>query len=169
MTIGTVYTAKPIPPEERVTTYVPAGPLTIGVEMRALDETVLVGHLEDANAQQRAEVAANKAAVVDDGGISLHVCATAGRREYVRFDCFREEPHYHYIFSDGVTQEIMKFDEVAHGDMLDWALRQLATRLPQMLSKAGADELVASFDQAALDAALPEVRTECDRALNALA
>ena len=33
----------------------------------------------------------------DDFGATLHVCGTADGLEYLRFDCFENEPHYHYI------------------------------------------------------------------------
>src|SRR5262249_25247528 len=119
---------------------------------------------KDATPEQQAEIAANKPANLSDGGVSVHVCATEGRTEYLRFDCFRIEPHYHYISTSGTSQEIIKFDTVANGDMLDWAIGGIGPRLPDMLRRAGATQLADGVDPAAIEKALPELRAACERA-----
>ncbi|HSS09257.1 MAG TPA: hypothetical protein VLL25_05200, partial [Acidimicrobiales bacterium] len=60
MSIGTVYTVMPIPPEEDVTTYVVAGAITVGVEIRAVDNALVGEHFKDSTPEQLAEIAANK-------------------------------------------------------------------------------------------------------------
>jgi hypothetical protein len=164
MPIGTVYTVMPIPPEEKVTTYVPAGAITVGVEVRVVDDALVGAQFKDATPQQQAEIAANKPANLSDGGVSLHVCSSRDRTEYVRFDCFRIEPHYHYISGSGGSQEIIKFDTVANGDMLDWAVDRITSRLPVMLRRAGATQLAHEVDAAAIEKALPQLQAACDEA-----
>jgi hypothetical protein len=164
MPIGTIYTVMPIPPEDDVTTYVTAGALTLGVEVRVVDDALVGKQFKDATPQQQAEIAANKAANLNDGGVSVHVCSSQDRREYVRFDCFRIEPHYHYISTAGDSQEIIKFDTVAHGDMLEWAISRITTRLPEMLHRAGATRLADEVDPAEIEKALPQIRAACDQA-----
>ena len=77
--------------------------------------------------------------------------------EYLRFDMFEREPHYHYILPTGEKQTIMEYDRVALGEMLPWALHQLRTRLPEMLSFAGGDDLIPRIDRGRLEASLIEV------------
>jgi hypothetical protein len=55
----------------------------------------------------------------------------------------------------------VKFDSVAHGDMMEWALGRLGDRLPQMLARAGATDLAEAVDPGAVSAALPRVRAAC--------
>jgi hypothetical protein len=164
MPIGTVYTVMPIPPEEEVTTYVAAGAVTLGVEVRVVDDALVGAQFKDATPEQQAEIAANKPANLNDGGVSVHVCSSVDRTEYLRFDCFRIEPHYHYISSSGDSQEIIKFDTVANGDMLEWAIGRITTRLPEMLRRAGATQLAGKVDAAAIQRVVPEFRAACDEA-----
>jgi hypothetical protein len=96
-----------------------------------------------------------------DEGVSLHVNGTADGHEYLRFDVFDGEPHYHYVHrvpegADPVNQ-VCDYDVNAHGDMLTWALDCIRTRLPQMLPHAGGADLVGQIDRAQLDAALDHV------------
>ena len=161
MSVGTVYTIMPIPPAPAATEYFPAGAVTIGVEARGLDNALIAEHFSDITPEQQAEIDANKPADLDDGGVSIHVCASGSLEEYVRFDCFRGDPHYHYITAAEGHQEIVKFDSVAHGDMIEWALGRLADRLPEMLARAGARDLARAVDPAAVSAALPRVRAAC--------
>ena len=164
MPIGTVYTVMPIPPEEEVTTYVPAGAVTLGVEVRVVDDALVGAQFKNATPEQQAEIAANKPANLNDDGVSVHVCASEDRTEYVRFDCFRIEPHYHYISSSGDSQEIIKFDTVANGDMLEWAIGRITTRLPEMLRRAGATQLAGEVDAAVIQKVLPQIQAACDEA-----
>jgi hypothetical protein len=161
LSVGTVYTIMPIPPEAGATEYFPAGAVTIGVEARALDNALIADHFSDITPEQQAEIDANKPADLDDGGVSIHVCASGSLEEYVRFDCFRGDPHYHYITPAEGHQEIVKFDSVAHGDMLEWALSRLVDRLPQMLARAGATHLAGAVDTGAVHTVLPRVRAAC--------
>ena len=151
---GTVYTVPPIPPDAEHTTWVDAGALRIGVEWRNLDETEL-----DANYEGKAmeEIQAAITGNVQDNGVSLHVAGAEDAHEYLRFDMFEHEPHYHYIERSGEKQTIIEFDRVALGEMLPWALHQLRTRLPEMLAYAGGADLLAKLDREQLEASLTQV------------
>ena len=164
MTLGTVYTIMPIPPEAGATKYFPAGDVTIGVETRGVDDALVAEHFADVTPEQQAEIDANKPADLDDGGVSIHVCATRDLVEYLRFDCFRIEPHYHYITPAQGHQEVVRFDRAAQGDMVDWALGRLEHHLPEMLSRAGAGDLAAAVDRAEVAQVLPQVRAACEAA-----
>jgi hypothetical protein len=96
------------------TTYIPAGPLTFGIEYR---------HLQT------------------DQGICIHVFGdlNGSQEEFLRFDCFERAPHYHYAWS--TDDQYVALDTTAEGDPLHWTLDRLRTRLPAMLIRAGAGEL----------------------------
>ena len=142
----TRYDVMPIPPVEAHTEWFEAGALAIGVEYRLVDEAVAAARQVEA-------------AVLDDRGVSLHVVGDVDgvRREVLRFDCFVEDPHYHYVSWRAKANEVLHVDPVADGDPLAWALERLRTRLPQMLARAGAPELAAAVDAAVIAAALPRV------------
>src|SRR5262249_47081166 len=75
----------------------------------------------------------------------------------LRFDCFQEDPHYHYVSWSARSNEMLHMDPVADGDPLAWALERLRTRLPQMLERAGAAEAAARVDLRRVDALPPRV------------
>src|SRR5665213_568962 len=80
----------PIPPVERNTERFTAGAVTIGVEFRVLTDALIAA---------MGKKAAPEIGSLDDAGVSIHVFVKAadGDLERLRFDCFRKEPHYHYI------------------------------------------------------------------------
>jgi hypothetical protein len=84
--------------------------------------------------------------------------------EYLRLDCFDDEPHYHYVYNDERAQDRVFLDPTLDGDPMEWALERLRTRMPEVLEKVGASELAAQVDQSAINAALPEVRAAIERA-----
>jgi hypothetical protein len=152
---GTEYTVPPIPPDPEHTTWIPAGALSIGVECRLLDEAELAANYEG---EQMEEIrAALRDSTVQDGGVSIHVAGAEDGHEYLRFDLFERDPHYHYIEPSGKRQTIVQYDRVAMGDMLAWALGRLRQRLPQMLERAGGAALVEKLDGALLEAGLARV------------
>jgi len=85
----------------------------------------------------------------------------------VRFDCFDDEPHYHYnhrVEPGGeVVNHVVGFDAVAHGPMLPWALDCLRTRLPEMLAQAGGGDLVSQLDAALVERAIDDVEVTAQR------
>jgi hypothetical protein len=59
---------------------------------------------------------------------------------------------------------MIQLDPVADGDPLAWALERIRARLPQMLERAGAADVAARVDFAALEEALPRVTQAAFRA-----
>lgn len=150
--LGRWYDVMPIAIVDAASVEVVAGPVTLVVESRKLTEEHIV---ESARAQDKLE-AIDDSAGIDDGGPSLHVLGTADRLEYLRFDCFENEPHYHYVRNDLQANVVVRLDSFAEGDPSRWALDRVRHRLPEMLENAGAAELA--------DAAR-RVRPQVERAL----
>ena len=159
--IGKVYNIPPQPPDAAHTRWIPAGALTIGVEYRDVTPEALEATYAD-NPEQLAEMLAKSPdGGFADEGVSLHVNGTADGHEYLRFDVFADEPHYHYVHNTGAAGEtvnnVIDFDAVASGDMLAWALERLRTRLPEMLQEAGGDAVAAAVDPDMVARAVGEV------------
>lgn len=152
----------PIPPLEERTAWFPAGRLRIGVEVRRLDDAIAAAaELEAASGDERGRTEG-----LDDRGVALHVCAEQDGewREFLRFDCFDEDPHYHYLSWRDRRNEMLHLDPHADGDPLAWALERIRTRLPQMLERAGEPEVARRVDPVALEAVLPRVSEAAFRA-----
>ena len=164
---GTVYTVPPIPPDAEHTTWVDAGAISIGVEYRLLDDAELAANYQG---EQMDEIkSATGGNAVQDKGVSLHVAGADDGHEYLRFDLFQGEPHYHYIEPSGNKQTIVDFDRVALGPMLPWALTQIRTRLGAMLAFAGGEALVPKLDAGRIEASLVDVEKLAREAEAALA
>ena len=58
----------------------------------------------------------------DDHGASLHVFGAEDGLEHLRFDCFEQEPHYHYIDQAEVGNTVVRIDELAVGDPIEFTL-----------------------------------------------
>jgi hypothetical protein len=152
---GIEYTVAPIPPDPEHTTWIEAGALRFGVEFRLLDDAELAANYEGREMEEiRAALQERR---IQDNGVSIHVAGAQDGHEYLRFDLFEHDPHYHYIEPSGERQSVVHFDRVAMGEMLPWALGQLRHRLPQMLERAGGRDLVPKLDRARLDAAIARV------------
>jgi hypothetical protein len=95
----------------------------------------------------------------NDFGASLHVYGTDDGLEHLRFDCFEDQPHYHYIDPDEMANVIVRLDDVAEDDPIDWTTSRLRTRLPEMLDFAGAHRVAAAVreDLPAVLAAVDQV------------
>lgn len=145
--LGRTYAVMPIAMVPEACTPYPAGPVTFVVEERRLDDAAI---LDSAAAQGRLD-AVDTPTGVDDGGPSLHVLGTDDGVERLRFDCFEQEPHYHYIRPDERANVVVRIDTHAEGDPLEWALARVGARLPEMLDHAGAPDLAAAV-RAAPDA-----------------
>lgn len=165
--IGVIYNMAPQPPSEKDTTWFPAGALTIGVEFRDVNPDDLLDLYKDDPEQLKELLEKSPDGGFADNGVSLHVNDAASGHEYLRFDVFDNEPHYHYIHdsTDPIVNNVVVFDPFAHGDMLPFAVACLRNRLAEMLPRAGAAELAAKVDQALVDQALTEIEPLAERAL----
>ncbi len=159
------YRTLPVPAFEEHTARFDAGAVSIGVEYRILDEaTILAFYGPDARAMFDDVAPAGMGGVVDEDGLCLHVFADDGL-EWLRFDCFDDAPHYHYLDARVPRNVVEEYDAVANGPMLEWALHAISTRLAPMLEHAGAVDVAARVDPARVAAVMPAVEAEARRAI----
>lgn len=158
----TRYSVMPIPPVDEQTEYFEAGTVTFGVEYRLLTDAIATA----SSIEGAAGDAAGRTEQLDDRGVSIHVFGEqdGARLEFLRFDCFQEDPHYHYISWRDKQNHMLHLDPVADGDPVEWALERIRSRLPQMLERAGAAELAARVDPRAVEALLPRITEAAYRA-----
>jgi hypothetical protein len=169
--VGARHETIPVPPVPEHTTYVEAGGVRLGVEGRVLNAAILSEHFSKDAEQARifAETTAKYGtdlSTIDDVGVSVHVFDPRDAQEYLRFDIFDGDAHYHYI-TPGSHHIVVGFDVTANPDFLDWVFERLATTLAQMLEKAGVADAVSYVDQATVREALPGLRGLADEALTA--
>jgi len=148
---GNRYDRLPIPMITEHCIPVDAGAVQLVVESRVLTNDIIQDTFEGA-------VAAD--VPFDDFGATLHVCGTADGLEHLRFDCFEHEPHYHYIDQGAVTNTVVRIDELAVGDPVEFSLACVEHHLPDMLRHCGvgdlADEVAGGPER--VGAAVAEVR-----------
>jgi hypothetical protein len=118
-----------IPPMEHHTRWFDAGPISIGVEARALGDS----------AERMVR------------GPSIHVCNAAHSEEYIRFDVFGKVLHYHYILNDVQHNILWGYDPDVNGAMIPWAVSALRDRLPALLRRARADGLASEVEESGWD------------------
>jgi hypothetical protein len=133
---GQYHKFKLIPIIEHHARWFAAGPVTIAVEARALG-------------MSRERMVR---------GASVHVFSADRSKEFLRFDLFGREQHYHYILDDLQHNIVWGYDADANGPMLDWVMSSLRQRLPAMLRQAGEDELADEIEREGWDSSvLPAV------------
>jgi hypothetical protein len=124
--MATRYEVLPVPARMGFTHLFAAGPIQIGVEYRLLNEEIIAEEYgEDSRAKFGNKAPPGLPTTIDEDGVSVHVFDAAARREFLRFDCFDDFPHYHYIDPDTERQTVHSFDEVADGPMDEWVIRCL--------------------------------------------
>jgi hypothetical protein len=168
--VGTRYPILPLPHIPAQTEMIELGPIAIGIGHRVLDDQTAGEYLRSVGYNPRPEEGergyGNQG--MEDGGVCIHVFGRgrggADWVEYFRFDCFEDEPHYHYVYPDEKAQRRVFLDPVLEGDPQEWALERLRTRLPEILRSVGAAELASRVDPVAIEAALPRVREAIARA-----
>ena len=148
---GTRYPQLPIPMVAEHCIAVDAGPVQLVVESRRLTNEIIA---DTYGGTVEAPVA------FDDFGATLHVCGTADGLEHLRFDCFENEPHYHYIEQSAGANTVVRIDEVAVGDPVEFSLTCVERHLPDMLRHCGLDGLADELAgrPGSIDAAIVEVR-----------
>ncbi|HVX20557.1 MAG TPA: hypothetical protein VHB02_04355 [Acidimicrobiales bacterium] len=137
--VGTYFERFPIPPIPEKCTEIAGGPVTFVVEPRQLTDNLVYEALPDVE-EQADELGAVD---LDDFGASLHVYGSDDRLEYLRFDCFSNDAHYHYIRNADGGNFVCPLDQIAEGDSVEWTLGRLRDRLPEMLEFAHAPEVAA--------------------------
>jgi hypothetical protein len=156
--IGKVYSIPPQPPVEENTRKVEAGAVVFGVEYRDLDPEGLIDTYKDNPAHLAEMLEKSPEGGFTDEGVSIHVWSAEDGHEYLRFDMFDAEPHYHYVHrSDDVVNNVIDFDTAAHGDMLPWVVQRLRTRLGDMLTEAGAGDVAGRLDPAVVSGVVDEI------------
>ncbi len=154
MALGIVYTILPEPINAKETLFFEAGVVRIGLEVRSIDNASLQAAYANSEEDLKKLEAIVGDTPISDGGVSLHVLGTDDNHEYLRFDCFEDDPHYHYIHrtapGEMPVNHWVPFDQAACGDMLEWTLTSIRTRLPAMLSKAKGDHLVPGLNEEVL-------------------
>ena len=79
--------------------------------------------------------------LLSDQGVCINVFGEVGGEdvELLRFDCFDNEPHYHYGPEN--QNERLMLDITTEGGSLDWVLNKFSERLPEMIERGGYQEL----------------------------
>ena len=98
-----------------------------------------------------------------DGGLAIHVLAdlagTPGKTyveetEMLAFDCFRQDPHYHY--GPRNKNHRIFWDKALVPDTLEWTLEQFNSgRLRDMIQRAGYPGIAADYDQRVVNEIFP--------------
>lgn len=144
---GVVYTVQPEPMDPAACTAFEAGAVTFVLEYRDVDPE----RLERAYADRPEDLAEIRRLSPEGGftdtGISIHVLGAQDRHEYLRFDCFKDDPHYHYVHPTGDRNHWVPFDPIAGGDMFGFAMTCLRERLESMLTFAGGQSVAAAVDR----------------------
>jgi hypothetical protein len=138
---GNRYDQLPIPMVTEHCIPVDAGAVQLVVESRTLTNDIIGSTFHDV---------VDPSIPFDDFGATLHVCGMADGLEYLRFDCFENEPHYHYIEPANGANTVVRIDELAVGDPIEFSLACVEHHLPDMLRNCGVDGLA---DQVAGQAA----------------
>jgi hypothetical protein len=148
---GNRYDQLPIPMIAEHCIPVDAGAVQFVVESRKLTNEIIADTFDGV---------VDAAIPFDDFGATLHVCGTGDGLEYLRFDCFENEPHYHYIDQAAGGNTVVRIDELAVGDPIEFSLACVEHHLPDMLRHCGvaglADAVAGQPDK--VDAAVTEVR-----------
>ena len=92
-------------------------------------------------------------------GLCIQVAGNVGGQEteLLRFDCFDTDAHYHYGPMN--KNERIMLDPTATGNPVGWTLKQLRTKLPDMLKRAGYEEVANQLDANLVAEKLNEVES----------
>jgi hypothetical protein len=98
---------------------------------------------------------------VELSGPTIRVVGADDDHEYLRFDMFNRDAHYHYMApstgADHKAERVVVLDTVAEGDPVSWAIGRLRGRLAPMLANAGGQKLVELLEEDTLRGAVDEV------------
>jgi hypothetical protein len=130
---------------------VDGGAVQLVVESRRLTNEIIADAVQDGVEPETA---------FDDFGATLHVCGTSDGLEHLRFDCFENEPHYHYIEQASGANTVVRIDELAVGDPVEFSLACVEHHLADMLRHCGVTDLADAVADhpAQVSPAIAEVR-----------
>jgi hypothetical protein len=171
--IGIVREVQAQPPDEAATTWWDDGPLRFGVEYRMLTPESLRATYEGNDEQWALVQEQSPDGGFFDQGFSVHVKGGSDDWEYLRFDIFVDEPHYHYILrrlpGEGPLLNAVDYDAAANGPMVDWVAERIRHHLPEMLATARADDLSEAVRGVDFDASVERIRRAYREAIAAAA
>jgi hypothetical protein len=92
-----------------------------------------------------------------DRGPSLRIYGDVEGKpvQLLRFDCFEQDPHFHYD-PDG-RNDLLRMDKAKVSDPIAWSMDYLRGNVASLVRIAGYSTLAGELDEAALTAALPTV------------
>lgn len=93
-----------------------------------------------------------------DHGPAIRVFGDVDGKEVqlLRFDCFDDDPHYHYD-PQGKNQ-IFHLDPLTMGSPLDFSLQQIGRNLRAMIKKAGFPQAASTFKEEDVPRSVDEIR-----------
>lgn len=102
-------------------------------------------------------VACRREVDVIDGGITLYIrsAATGDDRELLRFDLFRNRPHYHAPASNAQETEI---DASGAASVDEWGIDHLTRRAGELVAESGFDDVPPTLDLPLIAKAGPALR-----------
>jgi len=83
----------------------------------------------------------------------------------LRFDCFLDDPHYHYAPTG--TNEMHHLDKEEVPCPVGWSLEQINTRVKEMVEHAGFADAAAAVNQEAVSAAMDDIKAALKEVLPA--
>ena len=94
-----------------------------------------------------------------DQGVCIQVVAQIKGKEteLLRFDCFDLVPHYHY--GPEKKNERHNLDVTTAGNPIGWTVTQFRERLPEMIAKAGYEDVAKALDGDTVASKLDEVES----------
>ncbi len=94
-----------------------------------------------------------------DQGVCIQVVAQVNGKEteLLRFACFDLVPHYHY--GPEKKNERHNLDVTTAGNPIGWTATQFRDRLPEMIAKAGYEEVANAVDRTTVAGKLDEVES----------
>ena len=94
-----------------------------------------------------------------DQGVAILVVGQAGGKEttFLRFNCFDLERSY--VYGPERVNKICRMDPTVDGNPIGWSVKQIRTRLPDMLRRSKYEEIAQEVDVQAVAHALAEVES----------
>ena len=98
--------------------------------------------------------------IMDDQGLCLQVYSKINNHdtEILRFDCFDQNPHYHYGPENHNIR--LHMDKTTAGNSLGWTLGNVRNKLSTMVERAGYEDLASNLEANPIsDATLDELES----------